>query len=252
MENLSILSWNVQGELNITGYTFPKKRKAYLASHLYDILALQEIPEKELSYLTGLRGYHIAACDDNAILSAHPIINSKNLPFPNFNKNVDLGNFLRADIRIGRQILRLYNCHFAIFRVGMATRQKQLEHIIADCKNHAGPVIICGDLNVTVPKIGLNRSIITAWHQEPKQEMLLGGKFIEGDEREAFSQLANTHGFKEVLDLYTPTWSPFKSEVWELFKLKLDWFLTKNLIVSKAALGEYVSDHRPIIIECQI
>lgn len=252
MENFSVLNWNAQGQINITGYTFFKKIQKFLAVHPYDIIVLQEMPERKLKNLVGLKDYHVAASENKMVLSKYPIANTEVLNFPTFNKKVKLGNSLKVDIKIGQKILRLYNCHFAIFRVGMATRLKQLEHIISDSQSHTGPTIICGDMNVTIPKVGLNRKIITLWHQEPKREMVSEGRYIKMDERERFNRLAEKHGFKEVLDLYAPTWSPFKSGLWELFKLKLDWFLVKNLSVDKANLGDYISDHRPIIVSCNI
>ena len=81
--------------------------------------------------------------------------------------------------------------------------------------------------------------------------MLIDGNFITGDERELFNKKVRSAGFQEALDLYQPTWSPWKTTKWEMFKLKLDWFLVKNLEVQKAELGPYISDHRPIKVVCQ-
>lgn len=186
------------------------------------------------------------------LLSKYPFLRADEIIFPPENHNVPLENCIRSDIRINDQILRIYNCHLGIYKVGITTRLKQLEHILSDARGHYGPTIICGDMNVTVPKTGWNRRIITLWHQEPKQEMSVNGKFIDYDERELFNETINRYGFKEALDLYTPTWSPFKSKHWELFNLKLDWFIFKNLGTTDIRLGDYTSDHRAIFAECLI
>jgi endonuclease/exonuclease/phosphatase family metal-dependent hydrolase len=261
MTNFSVVSWNIQGKRNFTGYTSFKKVKRHLRKASPDIIALQEICDAEelLKGVENLKGYNVfipninrrdknrqVGYNHNVILSKYPIIKSYEIHFPQWAKNINLENCSVADIQINNQILRIYNCHFAVFRVGIATRLKQLEYILADSNNHSGPIIICGDMNVTIPKIGWNRRIISLWHQEPKEEMSVNGKFIDGEEKEIFNEIGNRYGFKEVLSLDIPTWSPFKSKIWEMFHLKLDWFMVKNLVLTRCELGEYVSDHKAI------
>lgn len=267
MQNFSVLSWNVQGRKNFTGYTFFKKIRPFLFNRSYDIIALQEMhgAGKKLKNIPALKNYRIfisghnksngwqgRVFNDNVILSKHPVIRAEEIIFPRFSHKAFLENGIKADILINNRVLRLYNCHLGIFRVGMATRLKQLEYLLSDSLNHKGPTIICGDMNVATPKTGLKRKLITLWHQKPKSEMLIDGKIFKNDEREMFNSMANKYGFKEVLDLATPTWSPLKTKTWEMFKLKLDWFLIKNLGVNKVELGNYISDHRSIKADCHI
>jgi hypothetical protein len=234
MIDFSVLDWNAQNNLNYTGFTRLKKIKDQLLKKDFDILILQEIESNKLQD------------------SAFQKYETAGIIFPAINNKTLLRNCLKADIKINDQILRIYNCHFAIVLVSITTRLKQLEYILADAKTHNGPTIICGDMNVTIPKAGFNRTIIKYWHLEPKKEMCVNGTYYKGDERELFNKKLVEHGFKEALNLYTPTWSPFKTKKWEMFKLKLDWFATKNLIVTNTTLGDYISDHRSIEKNCQI
>lgn len=267
MQTLSVLSWNVQGKVNLTGHTLFKKIKPYIIGLSSDIVALQEMcnAEKMLGKLDTLNGYNIfipkfnkrrhggkQGFNHNILLSKYPILRAEEIIFPSWNLKVPLENGIRADIQVGGQVLRIYNCHFAIFKVGIDTRLKQLAYILEDARSYKGPTIICGDMNVAIPKKGLRRKIVTGWHQEPRREMSVNGKFIDYDEREIFNKTISKHGFKEVLDLYTPTWSPLKSKRLELFKLKLDWFMVKNLEVTDIKLGDYVSDHRSVEVRCRL
>jgi hypothetical protein len=77
-------------------------------------------------------------------------------------------------------------------------------------------------------------------------------KPIKTDERELFYNKIIKHGFQEALNLHLPTWSPIKSEWWQMFNLKLDWFLVKDLEVLHARLGKYISDHKAIQTELKL
>lgn len=261
MQNLSIISWNTQRELNFTGYTSFKKVQSYLKKTSTDIIALQEMCDAKemLESIPNFKSYNVfipqfnkiendgnSGHNYNVIISKYPILKADEIVFPRWNKDKILENCSRVDIQLDDKVLRIYNCHFAIFRAGIKTRLKQLEYILSDARGHNGPVVVCGDLNVTIPKMGWNRMIIKLWHQEPQKEMFINEKLINYDERELFNGVIKKYGFKECLDLYTPTWSPFKSKIWELFKLKLDWFMVKDIKVVDIKLGEYVSDHRSI------
>ncbi len=253
MTEFLVFDWNTQGNFNYTGYTSLKKRKEVLSKVRADIITLQEFPhaQNKIRTIKNLAGYNCFCLEpgnpnNNVILSKFPILSAAEIKFPVINGHSNFRGCLRADIKIGDQILRLYNCHFEIFGVAIDSRQKQLNHIIADSQNFQGPTIICGDMNTTIPKAGLNRSIISFWHHEPKAEMMIGGKYFESDERNLFNKLAYNKGFKEVFDICTPTWLMLKTQKWEMFKLKLDWFLIKNLIVKNSKLYPYISDHRPL------
>lgn len=263
MNTFSVLSWNIQGKRNFTGHTLFRKVKPYLTKTPADIIALQETcdAEKLLKNVEELKKFELyipkrnkrnevraREYNNNVILSRYPITRTYEVSFPRLNDKINLENCSVAEVQISQHILRVYNCHLGIFRVGIATRLKQLEHILSDSLDHKGPVIICGDMNVAVPKNSLNRKIICAWHQEPTAELLVNGKIFKGDERELFNDRLTESGFKEVANLTFPTWSPLKTDVWEMFKLKLDWFATKDLNVLDHTLGGYISDHRFIEI----
>jgi endonuclease/exonuclease/phosphatase family metal-dependent hydrolase len=267
MKDISIVSWNVQGNFNFTGHTAFKKIYPHLLDLAADIFALQEMrgAEKKLAAATGLKQYQVfiprtnigsslkvLGLNQNILLSRFQILQSADLKFPAFTTRRPLENYTRTDLQIGDRILRIYNCHFAIDKVGIRTRLMQLDHVLMDARSHLGPTIICGDLNATIPPPGLNRAIISHWHREPREEILLSGQPENRDEREIFNQTILTAGFKEVLDLYIPTWSVWKTKLWEIFKLKLDWFLVKDIEVISAKLGPYISDHRPIIVRVRI
>ncbi len=267
MLHFSVLSWNIQGRLNFTGFTFFKKIKPHLLHSSADIIALQEMcdAEKILKKTQIFKQYYLfipqlnkrthnqtTGFNHNVLLSKYPILAAQEMSFPPLSKKVHVENCIRADIQITNQIVRIYNCHFPIYKTGVLTRLKQLEYILSDAVTHNGPTIICGDMNITIPKKGWNRKVIRLWHKVPKKELSVNGNFIDYDERELFNKTIDQHGFKEMLDLYTPTWSPLKSSIWQTFGLKLDWFIVKNLGATNYTLGTYVSDHRSIEVRCQI
>lgn len=94
--------------------------------------------------------------------------------------------------------------------------------------------------------------IIRTWHHPLPQEQVINGVRVQADERELFNHTLGKYGFKEVLDLTTPTWSPTKTDYWELFKLKLDWFMVRNMKVMNYTVSEYISDHKPIEVQLEI
>lgn len=262
MQDFSITSWNAQRELNYTGYTSYKKFKSYVKTFDTDIILLQEMcnAKEYLKNIPELEAYNvfipkinispanrIPSYNFNVILSKYPILKTEEVVFPQWSNHRVLQNCTRVDIQLNDKILRIYNCQLPIFRAGIETRLKQLEFILSDAKNHSGPVIICSDMNTTIPKIGWKRWIISHWHHEPYNEML-----VEYDERKLFNETIKKYGFRECLNLGTPTWSPWKSKIWEMFNLKLDWFIVKDLEVTNIKLGEYVSDHKSIEANCRV
>lgn len=264
MQTISILSWNIQGDTNITGHTRFSKVKPYLQATPADILILQEALHAQtlLSSIGSLRPYNTYIPESNTrpkngfnhsvVLSSYPIQAASELVFPDWGQQRYLENVTKVDVHIGKHILRIYNCHFPIFRTGIATRVKQLEYVLADSLTHTGPTIICGDLNTTTPKDGWRKRIIQTWHMQPGIDAMVDGVKVKTDERELFNTILRRHDFTEVLNIDTPTWSPFKTKNWELFDLKLDWFAVKDLVVVDYTLGKYVSDHRSIKVQLQI
>lgn len=241
---------------------------AYLKNCDCGIICLQEMCDAEEKILNNeiFKGYNIFVPDlnhhkhdsmdgfnHNVLLSKYPLQNIEEFSFPDtVNKTAPFENAIKTDVNIEGKILRVYNCHFLVRKAGMATRLSQLGAILNDCRDFNGPVIICGDMNLVMPKAGLARKIIRWWQKEPDQEMYVDGKFVRGEEKEIFYQRAQKGGFTEVFDLNTPTWSPFYTKKLELFKLKLDWFLTKNVVVEKSQLGKYISDHKPMEVTIKL
>ncbi len=251
--NFSIFNWNIQGTKYYTSTNFDKVAPALKKADA-DIFCLQEAQEliKRLSSFDRLKVLNYAFSDGgqgrNIILSKLPIISSGELTFPSFT-NRPLEKALWADIKIGNKIVRIYNCHFEIFGVGPKERADQLKFVLADSKKQAGPVIICGDLNTTIPSVGIKRRIIQWFHKEPNESIVIDGKYFRSDERFAFVKVAEQEGFREALDISKSTWcvTPFG---WELFNLKLDWFLVRDITTPRISLGDYISDHRAIFAEC--
>ena len=267
MKKLSIVNWNVQRKNPYIGFTSLKKIKTHLSTLFDDIIILQEMcnAEKTLKDLPNLTSYNVFipklnarkynrkfGYNFNVILSRYPIVQSDEIVFPNFNQKTVQQNFTRVKIKLGKKHLLIYNCQLTIAKAGMATRLQQLEYILADARKHKGPVLICGDMNDVVPKTGWERKIITTIDRSPKKDMYLKDKLISCEEKELVIDAIKKYGFKEALKTNIPTWSPIRSEMWEMFKLKLDWFITKDLEVKKIKLDDYITDHKSIEAECSI
>ena len=267
MKKLSIVNWNVQRKDIITGYTSLKKIRAHLETLPADIIILQEMcnAKKAFGNMPFLKSYNIfipkinerkynrkPGYNFNVILSRYPIVSAEEMVFPNPNSKAVLQNCTRVKIKLNEKHLLIYNCQLTIIKTGMATRLKQLEYILSDARKHSGPVLICGDMNDVVPKSGWKRKIITLWDREPKKEMFVDGKFVDYEEKKLLSETIRKYGFTEALKLNVPTWSPLKSKILEMFKLKLDWFITKNLKVTSIKLDDYITDHKSIEAECSI
>lgn len=264
MQTISVLSWNIQGDTNITGHTRFSKVLPYLQTTPADILILQEALHAQtlLSSIGSLHAYNSYIPESNTrpkngfnhsvVLSTYPIQTASEIIFPDWGQQRYLENVTRVDVLIGTHILRIYNCHFPIFRAGIATRAKQLEYTLADSLTHTGPIIICGDLNTTTPPDGWRKRIIQTWHMQPEADAMVNGTKVKTDERELFNTILRAHGFIEVLNIGTPTWSPFKTKYWQLFGLKLDWFAVRDLTIVDYTLGEYVSDHRSIKVRLKV
>jgi endonuclease/exonuclease/phosphatase family metal-dependent hydrolase len=267
MASFSVLSWNIQGKVNLTGFTRYKKITPHIREADADIVALQEIHNAKVRLARNsiLKEYHAFipaknkrlhnrtdGYNSNVILSKYPIRSAGELSFTHIPAKVHLENCSWAKVKIGKILLKVYSAHFPIYRAGAATRLHMLEHILEDAGTHTGPVIICGDLNTSSPRPGLKRAIIHSWHQPPRSELLVQGKKIKVDERDLFYRMAQNYHFTEALNLRTPTWSPIKSRSLELFRLKLDWFMVKGLSIESYELGEYISDHKSITVRCHL
>lgn len=262
MPKFSVLSWNVHG-IRFYAKTDFEKILPILHSCTADVVCLQEMPEakSKLAFMEKLHqckfviptynnnpsfhGNH----NHNVILSRFPIKKSGEITFPEIINKQKLESAIWADVSINKICLRIYNCHFGIIGLGFAERIRQLEVILNHALKFNGPKIICGDMNTTIPKHGLSRKIVQWFYKIPAGSMSCNGDYFEEDERYAFAKKAQEHGFNEATDITKPTWSlPYIN--YELFNLKLDWFLTKGVQVKNIGLGPYISDHRSIFAEC--
>lgn len=259
----TLLSWNVQGQQFRHGpVTKFSKILPYLQKQQADIICLQELTDAA-EKLENLKQYQIFVpakntasvrvygANHNVILSKFPIEESKEIYFP---KNlvpakavVESASYSRVNIH-GEKV-HIYNCHFPIIDVGPKSRLKMLKYLFFHAPDNGEPIIFCGDFNVTIVRTGWTRKIIQWWHREPNSELNYEDKFLSEDERFIFNSVAEENKFKEVFELDLPTWSPFYTKFWELFKLKLDWVLCKNLVVLSAEMGPYISDHRPLVVK---
>ncbi|MFA6365149.1 MAG: endonuclease/exonuclease/phosphatase family protein [Candidatus Paceibacterota bacterium] len=250
--NFSILDWNIQGTKYYTS-TNLKKIIPYLEKSKADIFCLQEAQElrEKIQIFSKLREFNRVFSKDvhnrNIILSKFPIISSGELIFPQF-KRTPLERALWADIEIEGKIIRIYNCHFEIVGVGPKERINQLKFVLEHSKQYREPVIICGDMNTTIPSFGIKRKIVQWFHKESNESLLLDGKHFYSDERYVFFDVAKQEGFCEAIDILKTTWCipPFG---WEIFKLKLDWFLVRGIKMPNIHLGNYISDHRSVFAE---
>ncbi|TSD01350.1 MAG: hypothetical protein Athens071426_678 [Parcubacteria group bacterium Athens0714_26] len=276
--NFSILDWNIQGTRYYTSTSLAEVTPD-LENSGADIFCLQEaqeVREKRPGFIEQQKLNCIFSEDKenrNVILSKFPIIASGELAFPPFKDPKDSQNssFIKtvwsnikyflppytglapekalwADIKISSEVIRIYNCHFEIVGVGPKERVNQLKLVMADAKSHRGPVIICGDFNTTIPAAGFGRKFIQLFHLESNRSLVVDEKRSPDDERYTIVKVAEEAGFYDALDITKSTWCimPFK---WEIFSLKLDWFLVRGLKMPQITLGEYISDHRSVLVK---
>ena len=271
-KSISVLSWNIMGKTwlfldntffgELSRSWVYKKVKIFLEQTKPDIICLQEasqyLPQKIDKYLQEI-DYNLVNNENkksnwNIIASKFPIVNSGEV----FLENGDGINSRRikrypssclwADCKIDKSLIRIYNCQFRIRGIGIQERIYFLNSILEHAQSTPHPVIICGDMNTTIPKQGFARKIVELVHNEPDSSMQSDGKYQPQDERFIFNSVAEKFGFQEILDLTRSTWAlPYTS--WELFRLKLDWFFIKNIECRKYSLGKYITDHRPIFAE---
>jgi endonuclease/exonuclease/phosphatase family metal-dependent hydrolase len=249
----SILTWNIHGKRSVTKTSFAKIAPA-LEELEADIMCFQEAHEmrERLSTIPALHTRHRveprAGFNQNLILSRLPISERGELSFPELSMR-QLERALWADIPVGSKVVRIYNCHFGIFGSNSTVRAHQLRFVLNHAESHSGPVIVCGDLNTTIPLKGMQRKMVQFLHMQPTNSLYVEGEHVVEDERYAFMKIAERHGFREATDISQPTWrvAPF---TWELFKLKLDWLLVRDVETPRVVLHPYISDHKAIHAEC--
>lgn len=248
--NFSILNWNIEGSKYYTS-TKLSKITPHLEKSGADIFCLQEAHElrEKLPYLNKLQGLNCVFPenkeDRNIILSKFPITASGELSFPT-SINALLEKVIWADIKINEKIIRIYNCHLEVIGVGPKQRVDQLKFVLEAAKQHDGPVIICGDMNTVIPLAGIGRKIIQLFHKVTNDNLISDKQYSHQDERHLFLQTAQQAGLNETIDLLKSTWCIMPLR-WEIFSLKLDWFLVRNIKTPEISLGRYVSDHRSVL-----
>ncbi len=250
----SVVTWNIQGTKHFTHTRFDKIEPV-LDQIPADILCLQEAQSIIMNPAHSGRFASVHAVlpantiDHNVILSNLTVVSKGGIAFP-FSWKKPAEKTVWITVQAGGKNVKIYNCHFAIIGIGPAERAQQLEIVIADANKHQGPVIICGDFNTTIPPAGLGRKIVQFFHREPNESIQIAGQIFLSDERYPFLKMAQREGFQEVTDITQATWcvSPLKCE---LFHLKLDWFLVRDLVASRVVLGDYISDHRSLLVECE-
>lgn len=252
----SVLDWNIQGKKYYTQTNFQKIQPA-LEEIAADIICLQEgetIIDK-LPYFRETHKYnYVFSPEDedgiNVILSKFKIIKHGQINCPSF-LDKRSGEVIWANLEIQDQVLKIYNCHFEIDGLGPQERAAALKFILADAQKYNGPTIICGDFNTTIPASGFGRKFIQWFHKEPSSSLLIGDQDYLKDERYSFIKILEQAGYQEKTDILKTTWSAFRIRL-EIFNLKLDWFFVRGLKASKATLGKYISDHRSILVKCEL
>lgn len=250
--SFSILNWNIEGSKYYTR-TSLKKISPNLEKSTADIFCLQEAQEirEKISTFGNIeklnRVFQENINDRNVILSRFPVKSSGELAFPE-SISGSLERAVWADIEIEDKTVRIYNCHLEIVGVGPKQRAEQLKHVLSDAKKHIGPVIVCGDMNTTVPAAGFRRKFIQWFHKVASEDIILNEEYIHKDERHSFIKIAEQEGFIEATDISKATWCVMPLR-WEIFKLKLDWFFVRDIEKPKISMGKYISDHRSIFAE---
>lgn len=273
MKSFSVLSWNIMGKtwhiIDKTFFSELSRKKIhkqiikFIDLNNPDIICLQEAPQylpHNLDEYLQKVGYHWTGdrsgkkSNFNIIASKFPFINSGEVILENADNvtskrmSTSLSVCLWVDCSIGESLMRIYNCQFRIRGTGIDERISFLKDILKHAESINHPVVICGDMNTTIPKQGFARKIVELVHNEPDSSMYSDGEYHPHDERFIFNSVAEKFGFREVSDLNRATWAlPYTS--WELFKLKLDWFFIKKVECKKYFLGQYITDHRPIFAE---
>lgn len=228
-----------------------------------DILCLQEFKKEKFDKInkSKLSGYHLiyphkTGHKTNCFISKIIPIKFGEIHLSSKGDVVELVNPKKhdtlafwADFQIGKDQVRIYNCHFEVEQIGFGERIKMLKNIIKHSKNE-NKVMIIGDMNTTIPCGKFNRflNFIINKSRFPKYNEY--GDFSNKSEKFYFKHFAESEGFKELLDFNHNTWRfPFTS--FEICNLKLDWVLCKN--VEGSANFEYKTlrylDHKTIIID---
>lgn len=205
--------------------------------------AVSTFPEKMLAWLRGRNAtfsrYQVKDCGE---LKYDRVVNAR--------RSHLAGQVLWTDLAIGRKTMRIYNCHLAVFGIGMEDRAGMLSDIARHAKNFSGPVIICGDMNTLTPELRPGWWLAKAWARFPYPGPK-AAKYAWLGEKYYFYDTAKKHGFEEMLGMDQQTWRlPFsRSNMW---KPKLDWMLYRGMKAIDYQLGPWIGDHRGIIATLKV
>jgi endonuclease/exonuclease/phosphatase (EEP) superfamily protein YafD len=230
---VSVLAWNTQywNQGNGNLYDFLKSKNA-------DIYVLQErlhgshyhpLPAPDLAQLhEEFPDHHIAAVGELITLSRFPIIETHPRSGTQWPAEYHATKVLRTDLRLGTDVLSVYNVHIPVQYVGTdnvlsrefytrlrdrnRTRKAQFESLSADVRANQNMVLVTGDFNSTGAM---------------------------GDLTWLFRNLtcANRAG----RGLLPATWPARGLPLWQL-----DWTFTRGVRVERYELGDPqgISDHR--------
>lgn len=229
---LSVLSWNTRywDQDSPTLYAFLAEKDA-------DVYVLQErlhgshYRPRQAPDLARLReefpGYHIAAAGELITLSRFPIVGTRR-PATDWTAEYHATKVLRTDLRLGADVLSVYNVHIPVQYVGTdnllsrefyarlkdrnTTRKAVFDSLHADLASHRNMVLVTGDFNSTGAM---------------------------GDLRWLFRNLTNANHAGPRL--WPTSWPARGLSLWQL-----DWTFTRGLRVHRYELGDPrgISDHR--------
>lgn len=226
-----------------------------------DIYCFQEITTQQiadelkkhsgLNYLISRRFKVFFSYFHNVIFTNLSVLDWGEIEYRKPKKNIMVpiyGKVLWAELIFNGQKVRVYNCHLMVVGQGMLERKTILLDIIRHSSKFDGPVIICGDMNTSVPGIKYQRKLAQFWLRFSIPDEKEIGDYTNKNEKYLFYDTAVSRGFREITDLAKNTWRmPLINK--ELFNLKLDWMLYKGFTKKAYRLGEYIGDHRAIIGE---
>ncbi len=265
-QQLSLLTWNVMGHspMRVLFDRVVPELKRYNA----DIMCLQEGPDTKHEYEELLRlrkdtvlssaklfspegGWH-----RNYITTTLPVESSDDLHLSlpsdcGADPRESNGYAMWADVLVGDVLVRVYNCHLRIRGVGITERLYAIAQVFEHAKVFSGPVVICGDMNTTLAQSPISRMVISKFHDLPPYADHIAGEKYKQDERHVFHKAATEAGYRAVFDITKNTWAIPPTPI-ELFRLKLDWVLIKDMSIIASKAGGYITDHRALYAELAV
>ncbi len=254
MFKFSLLTWNIQGR-HYFGYTPFSKIAPLLEKTQADIICLQEFPQARsaLEKTKFDERYRVIIppknepdeghVNHNVSFSKFPVLQHGEFAFKEIVPSPLWERIVWMDIAVPRAVLRVYNCHFGLKRLGISHRLEFLDEVFKHAARHKGPVIICGDMNTIIPARGFWRTVVRKFHKIPKSTFIVDDQYFPGDERHIFRQRATAAGYSDPTPIDANTWR-WPKKPFGILRLKLDWILIRGLKAEPAQFGKIISDHR--------